>query len=57
MTGDRVESKSVNTSSQLGTRHQNAHCVANLALRTEEKGPSQPGAGPHPTAHLRFNHK
>ena len=53
MTGDRAEFKSVNTSSQTGTRHPNVHCVANLALRTEEKGLSHPGAGPHPTANLR----
>ena len=54
MTGDRAESKSVNTSSQSGTWHPKVHCVTNLVLRTEEKGLSHPGAGPHPTAYLRF---
>ena len=40
MTGDRAESKSVNT-------------VAKLALSTEEEGVLHLGAGSHPTAHLR----
>ena len=53
MTGDKTESKIVNISSQSGTRHHKVHCAANFALRTEEKGLSYPGAGPHPTAHLR----
>ena len=53
MTGDRTESKSVNTSSQWGTRHPKGQCVAALAIRTEEKGLSYPGAGPHPTELLR----
>ena len=30
MTGDRAESKSVNTSSQSGTRHPKVHCVQTL---------------------------
>ena len=54
MTGDRAESKSVNTSSQSETWHPKVHCVTNLALRTEEKVLSHPGAGPHLTEHLRF---
>ena len=38
MTDDRAESKSVNKTSQSGTRHSKVHCVANFALRTGEKG-------------------
>ena len=53
-TGDRAESKSANTSSQSGNWHPKVHCVTNLALHTEEKGLSHPGAGPHPTAHYGF---
>ena len=36
-TDDEAESKSVDTSSQSGTQHPKVHCVANFALRTEEK--------------------
>ena len=43
-TGDQAESKSVNTSSQSGTRHPKDHCVTNLALHTEGQGLSHPGA-------------
>ena len=53
MTGDRAESNSVHTSSQSWTRHPKVHCVANLALRTEDIGLSHRASGPHPTAHLR----
>ena len=42
VTGDRAESKSVNTSSQSGKRHPKVHCVANLALRTGKKCLSHP---------------
>ena len=45
MAWDITESKSVNTLSQSGTRHHKVHCVANFALRTEEKGLSYPVLG------------